>query len=59
MRKICGSSKTAPTASLMARADARSCPIGFSSTTRDVAVTRPWSASASQIGPNRAGAQAR
>jgi len=50
---------TAPTASLMACADARSCPIGFSSTTRDDAVTRPWLPSESQIGPNSAGAQAR
>ena len=35
MRKIWDSSKTAPTASLMAHADARSWPIGFSSTTRE------------------------
>ena len=35
MRKIWDSSNTSPTASLMAHADARSWPIGFSRTTRD------------------------
>ena len=41
MRKIWCSSKTAPTASLTARAEARSWPIGFSSTTRERSSTRP------------------
>ena len=59
MRKIWDSSKTAPTASLMARAEARSWPIGFSSTTRDDASTRSWEARCAEIGPNRLGAQAR
>ncbi len=35
MRKICVSLNTAPTASLIRLALARSRPIGFSSTTRD------------------------
>ena len=59
MRKICGSSKTRPTASLIARAEARSVPIGFSSTTREESSTTPTSSSRSQIGPNSAGATAR
>ena len=59
MRKICSSVKTAPTASLIARAEARSWPIGFSSTTRDVASTRPFAEARAQIGPNSPGAQAR
>ena len=59
MRKIWDSLKTDPTASLMARAEARSWPIGFSSTTRDDASTRWWVARCAEIGPNRLGAQAR
>ena len=59
MRKIWDSAKTAPTASLMARADARSRPIGFSRTTRDDASTNLWVARCAEIGPNKLGAQAR
>ena len=33
--------------------------MGFSSTTREVASTRPFAAARSQIGPNSRGAQAR
>ena len=59
MRKIAGSANTAPTSSLIARADARSRPIGFSSTTRAVRRLRRQAASSRQIGPNRSGAVAR
>ena len=55
MRKIWGSVKTAPTASLTARAEARSWPIGFSSTTRASSFTTPTSSRWRQIGPNSAG----
>ena len=59
MRKIWDSANTAPTASLMAHADARSRPIGFSRTTRDERSTRLVGG---QMGGDRAdklGAQAR
>ena len=59
MRKIWDSANTAPTASLMAHADARSRPIGFSSTTRDERSTSLWVARCAEIGPNKLGAQAR
>ena len=51
MRKICSSGNTSPTASLMARADFRSLPMGFSSTTRDFSPMRPWLARFRQIEP--------
>ena len=59
MRKICDSEKTDPTASLIACADARSWPTGFSMTTRALASAAPISSSCSQIGPKRPGATAR
>ena len=51
MRKVCVSLNTAPTWSLISRAEARSWPIGFSSTTRDCSVTRPCAPMLRQIGP--------
>jgi hypothetical protein len=44
---------------LIACADARSVPIGFSITTRDESSTTPTSPRREQIGPNSAGETAR
>ena len=59
MRKMCDSSKTRPTASLIVWAVARSVPMGFSSTTRERSVARPTWSRCSQIAPKSAGATAR
>ncbi len=59
MRKIWFSSKTRPTASLTARAEARSLPTGFSITTREVGSTTPIRSRCAQIGPKSVGATAR
>jgi hypothetical protein len=53
------SSKTAPTSSLMRMAEARSWPMGFSSTTRACGVTMPAAPAPAQIGPNSSGEVAR
>jgi hypothetical protein len=55
MRKICSSANTAPTSALIACAEARSWPSGFSSTMRLCGETRPASARLREIGPNRLG----
>ena len=59
MRKVCASENTDPTLSMIARAEARSWPMGFSSTTREFSVTSPAVPSAWQIGPYRSGEVAR
>ena len=40
--KVAGSGKTLPMTLLSASAEAPDLPSGFSTTTRDFAVTRPW-----------------
>ena len=59
MRNVCASVNTRPTTSLMSCAEARSWPIGFSSTTRLFGVTSPAAFRLSQIGPYRLGEVAR
>ncbi len=59
MRKVCASVNTSPTRSLICCAEARSCPIGFSSTTRLSGVTRPAACRLRQIGPYSSGEVAR
>ena len=59
MRKVCASVNTWPTTSLISRAEARSWPIGFSSTTRLCGVTSPAAFRLLQIGPYRLGDVAR
>jgi hypothetical protein len=51
--------KTEPTSSLMRLAEARSVPIGFSSTTRVSGVTSPAAPALRQIGPKSCGPVAR
>ena len=51
--------KTASYGVVDGTADARSWPIGFSSTTRDDASTSLWVARCAETGPNKLGAQAR